>query len=44
MACDSVLLLGSSGGEVILLDNSKELIDDVIDVTLDGLQEPRRLH
>lgn len=34
----TVLLLGSSGGEVILLDNSKELIDDVINVTLEGLK------
>lgn len=34
----TVLLLGSSGGGVILLDNSKELIEDVINVTLDGLR------
>ena len=36
----TVLLLGSSGGEVILLDNYRELVDDVINVTLDGLRCP----
>jgi hypothetical protein len=34
----TVLLLGSSGGEVILLDNHEELVEDVINVTLDGLR------
>lgn len=34
----TVLLLGSSGGEVILLENHEELVDDVINVTLDGLR------
>ncbi|MGI9577516.1 MAG: TetR/AcrR family transcriptional regulator [Microthrixaceae bacterium] len=34
----TVLLLGNSGGEVILFENSRELIDDVINVTLCGLK------
>ncbi len=34
----TVLLLGSSGGEVILLDNHEELVEDVINVTLEGLR------
>jgi len=36
----TVLLLGSSGGEVMLLDNANELIEDVITVTLAGLKDP----
>ena len=34
----TVLLLGSSGGEVILLGNHEELVEDVINVTLEGLR------
>lgn len=36
----SVLLLGSSGGEVILPDNAEALIDDVLSVTIAGLESP----
>jgi len=40
----SVLLLGSSGGRVVLPDNADALIDDVLEVTLAGLRQPPRRH
>jgi len=38
--CASVLLLGASSGEVMVPTGLEGLVDDVIDVTLQGLRQP----
>jgi AcrR family transcriptional regulator len=38
--CASVLLLGASSGEVIVPTGLEGLVDDVLDVTLQGLRNP----
>jgi AcrR family transcriptional regulator len=38
--CASVLLLGASGGEVIVPEGLGQLVDQVIDTTLLGLRQP----
>jgi len=40
--CASVLLLGASSGEVMVPTGMEGLVDDVIDVTLQGLGQPPR--
>lgn len=40
--CASVLLLGASGGEVLVPAGMEHLVDEVVDTTLAGLRQPPR--